>query len=104
MTQATIMLADARHADAERHDQGLVAPRAAELDGRAAQLFGDPRSGLDAAARQQHGEPVAADAGDQRAFAPAPAHLRGDALNDLVADVHAMIFIDDVQLIDIDVE
>jgi len=61
-------------------------------------------SAIRAAAGHEHREPIAADAGDQSAFAAAPAHQGRDGLDDLVADMHAVILVDDVELVDVDVE
>jgi len=83
---------------------GLSPARAAQADGRAAQLFGDAGGRLDSAARQKHAESIAAHPGYQRALASPAAQQVGDTLNDLVADVHSVILIDHVQLIDIDIE
>jgi hypothetical protein len=104
MIQAPITVAEARNTDAQGNEQRLVAARAAQADGRCAQFLGDSGRGLDAAARNEHAEPVPAHARDQSALAAPPRQQLRDGANDFVADVHAVIFVDHAELIDVDIQ
>jgi hypothetical protein len=83
---------------------GLSLRAPLRADGRAAQLLRNTRRRFYAAAGQEHGESIAAHPCDQCTFAGAARQQLGDTLNDFIAHMHAVILVDDVQLIDVDVQ
>ena len=82
--------------------RGVSAQRA-ELFRAFAQRFGELRGILELG-RQQHGEAIARDARREGAARQPPAQQLADLADDAVADVHAEVVIDDMQLVGIDVE
>jgi hypothetical protein len=92
-----------RHADADRQAEACVDARGRQAGDTLAQAFAEHR-GLVDVGRHGHGETVAGDARRHRVRRQVFAQQVADLRDGLVADVHAEVFVDDVQLVDVDVQ
>src|SRR6185295_4833138 len=91
-----------RHANAQRHVHARFTVRGAQLFRPFAQRLRELGRILEARV-QQNGETVAGDARREGAGRQAAAQQLAELRNDSVADVHAEVVVDDVQLVRVDV-
>ncbi len=92
---------DGGDADADRDHQRAIADRGAEQLGALAQRFGEAGRVVEAD-RQQHREAIARYARRQRPGRQAIADQLAELRDDLVADVHAVVVVDDVHAVGVD--
>ena len=91
-------------ADADGHLHRAVASRVGEFRALPPQHLSDLLPEFERAVRQEHREAVAGNARGERAGARLLAEHFGDLADQLVADVHAEVVVDDMHAVDVHVE